>query len=396
MSRRSVGWFPLLAACAMSAVGCRDATAPYVPPDAPPSSDALRRLTFSPGDDREPAWSAGGDTVFYTAEGFGDLPSTDALLVGVASIGGVAWPMLPGVQGGAAQRRLLTADISPDGSRAAYVQVIALHADGICPGAGSACETTASDGPPVLDRVAVRVREMASLEPATDDPLRAIAFEGRFFDTSQPSPGVTGTWIVLNHPFQIEFNEEGVLPVRPSWAPTGDRVVFSDGLRLFIWNLSIGTETVIPGSDDAVLPAWSPDGAWIAFTRLARGPAGTQTCQWFAPGKDGVPLLQCVEERTKWPFYVREIWVMRTDGSEARRLTEGTQPAWTPDAAALYFVRDGQIWRVLATGGEPVPVPGTVGGVDPAVSPDGTELAFARRAQGEPHDVWILSLDVEE
>ena len=87
---------------------------------------------------------------------------------------------------------------------------------------------------------------------------------------------------------------------------------------------------------------------------------------------------------------------MRTDGTEARRLTDGTQPAWTPDGAALYFVRDGQIWRVLATGGEPVPVPGTVGGVDPAVSPDGTELAFARRAQGEPHDVWILSLDVEE
>ena len=397
MNRRPVVLLPLLAACATWVVGCRDATAPYELPDELPSADALRRLTFSPGDDRDPAWSVTGDTVFYTAESFGDLPRTDALLVAIPSIGGVVRPLLPAVQGGTVTRRLVTADVSPDGARAAFVQIISLHLEGICPGAGSPCASDdPAEGPPLLERVIVRIREIASVGPVANDPSREIAFEGRLFDTSRLSPGVTGTWIVVNHPYHVEFNEHGLLPVRPSWAPTGDRLVFSDGEKLLIWNLSFGTEAVIPGSDDGVLPAWSPDGAWIAFTRLARGPAGTKTCQWFVPGKDGVPNLQCVEERTSWPFYVREIWVVRPNGSDARRLTAGEQPAWTPDGASLYFVRDGLIWHIDAMGGEPVAVPGTVGGVDPAVSPDGTELAFARRDPGEAHDVWILQLETEE
>jgi TolB protein len=62
-------------------------------------------------------------------------------------------------------------------------------------------------------------------------------------------------------------------------------------------------------------PAWSPDGAWVAFTRK---PAGVSM------GK--------------------QIWLMRADGREARYLTADPAihhglPAWSPDGRTLVFQR---------------------------------------------------------
>ena len=61
-------------------------------------------------------------------------------------------------------------------------------------------------------------------------------------------------------------------------------------------------------------PAWSPDGRWIAYVR--RLPGDT----------------------------IREIWIMRPDGSGAHRLTSlhGTSinPAWSPDGRRIVFASD--------------------------------------------------------
>jgi len=104
------------------------------------------------------------------------------------------------------------------------------------------------------------------------------------------------------------------------------------------------------GTGDDRSPAWSPDGRRIAFTRLPERPAKRK-------GK-----------RAKRPApRVRELWVMRADGSRERRLArlpaDASAPAWAPDGRriafamgrkgrrGLYTVRsDGRGLRRLAAG----------------------------------------------
>ena len=114
--------------------------------------------------------------------------------------------------------------------------------------------------------------------------------------------------------------------------------------------------------------AVSPDGAWIAHTESRWG-----------SGDEG---------RTT------DLWLVARDGRERRRLTFGGRLAgaavWGPDGRDLWFLgrddagredppHDGsrQVWRVAATGGDPVPVTRVKDGVLAFVlAPDGRGLYY--------------------
>jgi TolB protein len=107
----------------------------------------------------------------------------------------------------------------------------------------------------------------------------------------------------------------------PSWSPKGDRIAFTsdrDG-DFEIYSMRIdGTDvkrlTNTPGND--AHSAWSPDGLWIAFTS-ERGNFKDETA------------LHPFQSQTYGDLYV-----MRADGTDVRRLTddqfEDGTPSWIP------------------------------------------------------------------
>lgn len=136
-------------------------------------------------------------------------------------------------------------------------------------------------------------------------------------------------------------------------APTTPAVVVQQGGHLYAIQVDGSrivrlTQTRLARWD----PALSPDGSTVAYGRNGR--------MWTAP----------------------------LDGSNPKAVTHGSSPAWTADGATLYFVRGhsdgfaavcGSILSVPATGGAVRQITRKTGHshLDPAVSPDGSRIAFS-------------------
>jgi hypothetical protein len=126
----------------------------------------------------------------------------------------------------------------------------------------------------------------------------------------------------------------------------------------------------------SIRQSWSPDGEWIAFVH---------TDEYTAPG---------------------DVWVMRPDGSDARRVFEGiygdgfSHLAWSPDGEWLAVSEEGGgLWAVSTTGEDDWMVPGTEGlaCVSPVWSPTdaGWPLLF-QVSDSERGGLWAYSPDVAE
>lgn len=379
---------PLLVVAAVASVwlGCRDA-AQFEPRPLRPGltgEGEAWRLTYNTGDDRSPSWSPTGDSVYYSTEGFAGFPDAPGVLLRVPLEGGPAAPLVPDQVSAARDRWLAAPEAAPGGLRLAFTEIPHLSDPLPCIAGFNTCGVGSERRVPPLVRLGVWVYE-PSVTSLPEQPTLLLELAGRMIVADGPPAHFELRW----HPFQQVFQQEGTSVFRTSWAPDGSRLVFSDGLRLLLLTPGGGAPTPIPGTEDGVSAAWSPTGEWIAFTRLLRGDSTTVGCTFFSP-----LATVCTDERTDYQVLGSVVTLIRPDGSELREVHAGATPAWSPDGRTVYYRDQDAIWRVSATGGVPQRLPRTEGGREPAVSPDGRHLAFARAAAPGNHDIWILSLEL--
>jgi Tol biopolymer transport system component len=193
----------------------------------------------------------------------------------------------------------------------------------------------------------------------------------------------------------------------PNWSPDGKRV---------LWNcqrdLDFGFQACVANADGSGLktirpdawveyPAWSPDGAMIAFMGQEVGASGDDpdynifvmkadgtsvTRLTDAPGSDGWPAWSpdgtritfstsrsdcrnsdapdCRSSGDIGPLH--ELWVMNADGSDQRRLSTsfGQFSSWSPDGSFIVFSPGLTVIRPDGTGQASIPVTGVGGEIE--------------------------------
>lgn len=173
--------------------------------------------------------------------------------------------------------------------------------------------------------------------------------------------------------------------LQPSFSPDGSAVAFvwlKEGERTgHIYVKQIGSEApsrLTSGTAEELSPAWSPDGRWIAFFRhdVAR------TTVVIVPAIGG-------SEQEIYTLQTNHVW-------------EYGGLAWTPHGETLIFPQqvNPQAPSVLVELNIKAhtvrqltnPPAGWDGDWTPAVSPDGTRLAFVRGPEGSVYDIYIMSL----
>ena len=173
--------------------------------------------------------------------------------------------------------------------------------------------------------------------------------------------------------------------LQPSFSPDGGAVAFvwlKDGEHNgHIYVKQLGSEAparLTSGSAEELNPAWSPDGRWIAFIRHDQ----TRTSILIIPAIGG-------SEQEVYTLPTNHVW-------------EYGGLAWTADGKNLIFPQqtDPQAPSSLvelALAGRTIhqlttPLSSWDGDWTPAVSPDGSKLAFVRGPEGSVHDIYVMKL----
>ncbi len=149
-------------------------------------------------------------------------------------------------------------------------------------------------------------------------------------------------------------------------------------------------------------------GALTAGWQLVNGSSGAGLAAGWSPRKltnspgwEGEPALSpdgSLVAYTSDEAGSPDIWLMDVKGGEALQLTShqasDRAPAWLPDGSAIVFVSnrlgDPSVWQVPRLGGTPTEILPNAEG--PAVSPDGSSIAYVRKNETEDRRIAISPL----
>jgi Tol biopolymer transport system component len=208
----------------------------------------------------------------------------------------------------------------------------------------------------------------------------------------------------------------------PSFSPDGNRLAYSarrgkESFHLYVRRLPSGApQQLTDGADSDTGPAWSPDGATIAFLRgdgadaqcmtvPAAGGAERRVARCGAPAQsevlppalawmpDGKALIAAVAsgEEPKKPEKAISVTAGKMDDPDSPRFDERTGDGLKSEPGPAYALTviplDGSAAKRLTE-----PPPGGRGDFSPAVSPDGSTLAFVRDPRQGAPDIFVLDL----
>ncbi|WP_187775560.1 winged helix-turn-helix domain-containing protein [Luteimonas suaedae] len=405
-------------------------------------SEDVLNLTNSDADERHPVWSADGRTLLFArSDGAG------ISIMRVSALGGG----VTRVSGDDAATEIRGMSLSPDGAQVAYARrenatspyriVLATLESGerrivSSPEPGSLGDMDprfARDGASIVFVRAVNevTKDLYRLTPDGGEPTR-LTFDNHKINGLAWSPhgerllftstrsGTYGLW-------SMDPNGEDLRPValgnenvqQPSTATGVDAIAFEQWMhRSQLRQIDLASRTELDAGRFVRStrwdsnPAWSPDGARIAFASNRSGPYGI----WVSD-RDGRNAVQIADfdgafvDNPAWspdgariafdgsPEGKTAIFTVSPEGGAPQRIVDGPgdnrNPAWSRDGAWIYFEsnRSGA-WRIHAqpaAGGPPVTI--TAGsGAHPRESADGSRLLYskpdARGLWQRPREDW--------
>lgn len=171
-----------------------------------------------------------------------------------------------------------------------------------------------------------------------------------------------------------QLTDNAASDLTPAWSPDGTRVALTSNVdknyEIYVIDVTTGESDVLTNNNwDDLYPAWSPNGKQIAFT---------------------------TNRDSNW-----DIYVMDADGQNPKRLTSNAvyegNPVWSPDGKQIAYVEgrdaDRNIMVMNADGGNPQPLTTrrTSADYSPAWSPKGDQIAFVSNRNGNP-DIFVVDV----